>query len=183
MKIIVGLGNPGVQYQNTRHNVGFLAINYFLKDHPAISCQGKFKAQICEIHFPSEQGLIKTFFVKPETFMNLSGEAVQEITSFYKVDPSRDLLVVHDDKDLEFGKIKFTDSSGGAGQNGVQNIIDLLGTKKFHRIRIGVESREPDSPLYTSDFVLQKFTDEELKQLNETLLPETNKLIEQFLAN
>ena len=178
MRIIVGLGNPGKQYQLTRHNVGFLAVDTFLKDRETITCQSKFNAEICEYH----QDGTKIFFVKPQSFMNLSGEVVSEIVNFYKVDIEKDLLVIHDDKDLEFGKVKFTEGSGSAGQNGVQNIIDQLGTKTFHRIRIGVEARDQDSPLSTSDFVLQKFTDEELEQLESKLFLETNKLIEQFLA-
>lgn len=177
MKIIVGLGNPGKQYELTRHNAGFLAVDHFLKDKDTISCQSKFHALICEYH----QGGQKIFFVKPQSFMNLSGEVVSEIIHFYKVDAEKDLLVVHDDKDVAFGKIKFTESSGGAGQNGVQNIIDQLGHKKFHRIRIGVESREEGSPISTSDFVLQKFSDEELQKLEEKTLPEINRLIENFI--
>ncbi len=177
MKIIVGLGNPGKQYELTRHNAGFLAVDHFLKSHEAISCQSKFKAQICEYH---EDG-VKVFFVKPQSFMNLSGQVVSEIANFYKIDVATDLLVIHDDKDLEFGKIKETEGSGSAGQNGVQNIIDELGTKNFHRIRIGVESREFGSPIDTADFILRRFTDEELDVLTEKILPETEKLIEEFL--
>lgn len=179
MKIIVGLGNPGKQYEHTRHNAGFLAVDFFLKSHQAITCQSKFNAQICEFH---EDG-VKVFFVKPQSFMNLSGEVVSEIANFYKIDIASDLLVIHDDKDLEFGKIKTTEGSGSAGQNGVQNIIDQLGTKDFHRIRIGVESRESNSPIETADFVLQRFTMEELEQLEKNILPETEELIEKFLKD
>lgn len=179
MKLIVGLGNPGNKYELTRHNLGFLAVDYFLKSRDAITCQSKFNAQVCEYH---ENG-VKVFFVKPQSYMNLSGEVIREITSFYKVDATTDLLVVHDDKDLVFGQIKFGNGSGAGGHNGVQNTIDELGTKDFARIRIGVESREPDSPLPTDEFVLQNFTDEELAQLDEKVFPETNKLIEQFLQN
>ncbi len=179
MKIIVGLGNPGKQYEHTRHNAGFLAVDHFLKSHEAITCQSKFNAQICEYH---EDG-IKVFFVKPQSFMNLSGEVVSEIANFYKIGVPTDLLVIHDDKDLEFGKIKMTEGSSSAGQNGVQNIIDQLGTKNFHRIRIGVEAREADSPMSTSDFVLQKFTDEEINSLYTDILPKTSKLIQNFIKS
>lgn len=178
MKIIVGLGNPGKQYQLTRHNAGFLAVDHFLKSHDAITCQSKFKAQICEYH---ENG-VKVFFVKPQSFMNLSGEIVSEIANFYKIDVSKDLLVIHDDKDLEFKKIKETEGSSSAGQNGVQNIIDQLGTKNFHRIRIGVEAREFGSPIDTADFILRQFTDEEQKALEEEIFPEVEKMIEEFLT-
>ncbi len=179
MKIIVGLGNPGKQYELTRHNAGFLAVDYFLKNHEAIACQSKFNAQICEYH---ESG-VKIFFVKPQSFMNLSGQVVSEIANFYKIDSTSDLLIIHDDKDLEFGKLKQTEGSGSAGQNGVQNIIDQLGTKNFHRIRIGVESRDNDSPLGTADFVLQKFTEEELSKLDKEVFQQTNKMIEEFIQS
>jgi PTH1 family peptidyl-tRNA hydrolase len=181
MKLIVGLGNPGTQYENTRHNAGFLALDFFLKDHPAISCQGKFNAQICEMHIQDESGLQKVFFIKPQSFMNLSGEVVREISSFYKVDITKDLLVLHDEKDLAFSTVKEARDSGSAGHNGVQNLIDELGTKDFTRIRIGVETREPDSPLPTDVFVLQPFTAEELEKLHTEVFPETNKLILKFL--
>lgn len=177
MKIIVGLGNPGNKYELTRHNAGFLAVDFFLKDRDAITCQSKFAAQICEYHESGE----KVFFVKPQNFMNLSGTVIREITSFYKVNISKDLLVIHDEVDLPFGAIREAYGSGAAGHNGVQNTIDELGSKDFARIRIGVECRELNSPLPTDEFVLQKFTKEELAQLSEKIFPETNHLIEKFL--
>ena len=183
MKLIVGLGNPGTQYEKTRHNAGFLSLDFFLKDQKAISCQGKFNAQICEMHFQNDGGIEKVFFVKPQSFMNLSGEVVRDIAHFYKVDVSKDLLVLHDEKDLNFGIVKEAKDSGSAGHNGVQNLIDELATKDFARVRIGVESREEGSPLPTDVFVLQPFTSEELETLNEKVFPETNKLIEKFLGN
>lgn len=179
MKLIVGLGNPGNKYELTRHNVGFLAANYFMKDRDVIACQSKFDAQICEYHENGE----KVFLVKPQSFMNLSGEVIQEISAFYKVDVTEDLLVIHDEVDLPFATLREAHGSGAAGHNGVQNTIDQLGTKDFARIRIGVESREPGSPFPTDEFVLQKFTDEELKTLDEKVFPEVNKLIEKFLQN
>lgn len=179
MKLIVGLGNPGNQYEQTRHNAGFLAVDFFLRSHEAITCQSKFNAQICEYH---EDG-VKVFFIKPQSFMNLSGEVVREISAFYKVDHANDLLVLHDEKDLPFGAVKEGFASGSAGHNGVQNIIDELGTKDFARIRIGVETREPDSPLPTDVFVLQKFESEELAKLESEVFPKTNELIEAFIKS
>lgn len=177
MKLIVGLGNPGNKYEQTRHNAGFMAVDFFLQNLQAISCQSKFNAQICEYH---EDGN-KIFFVKPQSFMNLSGEVVTEIIQFYKINPSVNLLVLHDEVDLPFGTIREAKDSGAAGHNGVQNIIDELGTKDFARIRIGVESREENSPLPTDVFVLNKFNADELKQLHESILPETSKLIQNFI--
>jgi PTH1 family peptidyl-tRNA hydrolase len=104
--------------------------------------------------------------------MNESGKAVAEIVQFYKLDPSKDILVIHDEKDLPLGTIRPTDNSSSAGHNGVQSIIDHLGNQKFHRIRIGVESREPDSPIPTDVFVLENFTPEESNQFNLRIMPE-----------
>ncbi len=177
MKIIVGLGNPGVKYTTTRHNAGFLALDYFLKDKEVINCASKFEAQICEYHLGAE----KMFFVKPQSFMNNSGKVIREIVQFYKVDPTTDLLIVHDDKDLKFGDLKTTMSSSGAGHNGVQDIINEFGSQEFNRIRIGVESREPGSPIPTDVFVLQNFNDEELEKFNAEILPSVAKHIENFV--
>lgn len=184
MKLIVGLGNPGAQYEHTRHNAGFLAVDFFLKDKQAIACQSKFNAQICEYHENDADGNVeKIFFVKPQSFMNLSGEVAREIAAFYKVDHANDLLVLHDEKDLPFGNVKEAFASGSAGHNGVQNIIDELGTKDFARVRIGVEAREADSPIPTDVFVLQKFTDEELQKLESDVFPKTNEIITSFLKS
>ncbi len=176
--MIVGLGNPGKQYEHTRHNAGFLAVDFFLKGKDAITCQSKFKAQICEYH----EGGEKVFFVKPQTFMNLSGSAVKGIADYYKLNYSKDILVVHDEKDLPFGKIKITESSSGAGHNGVQNIIDEFGHKDFHRIRIGVESREPDSQMPTDVFVLHPFSHQEYERLESEVLPKVSELIKEFIT-
>ncbi len=178
MKLIIGLGNPGTKYSATRHNAGFLAIDYFLKNIQAINCQSSFQAQICELHF----GAQKVFFVKPQTFMNLSGEAVRAIGDFYKINYSTDLLVIHDDVDLPFGEIKNTTSSSAAGHNGVQNIIDLLGTKDFHRIRLGVENRLDKKIPPTEAFVLQNFNAEEITKLEAEVLPEVKLAIEKFIG-
>ncbi len=177
MKLIIGLGNPGKKYELTRHNAGFLAIDWFLKDKPVISCQSKFDAIICEYH---EDGN-KVLFVKPTTFMNLSGRAISQLTNFYNLSAGQDLLVLHDEIDLPLGKIKFTEGSSAAGHNGVQSIIDELGTKNFHRLRIGVETRENKSIPPTESFVLQKFTDEELQLLQEKIFTETNAIVQKFI--
>lgn len=183
MKLIVGLGNPGKQYENTRHNVGFLAVDFFLQDHPSISCKSKFSAQICEYQTEGlDGGMEKVFFVKPQDFMNLSGKVVREIIEFYKLNPHTDILVIHDDKDLAFGTVKQAVDSGSAGHNGVQNLIDELGTKAFGRIRVGIEARETNPPIPTEVFVLQNFTNSELSKLNEEIFPETNILIKEFIG-
>ncbi len=177
VKLIIGLGNPGNKYEHNRHNAGFLAIDDYLKNIQSINCQSSFKAQICELHF----GAQKVFFVKPQTFMNLSGEAAKAIADFYKVDASKDILVVHDDVDLPFGNLRATDSSSAAGHNGVQNIIDTLSTQNFHRIRIGVESRTDKTIPPTESFVLQNFSGEELKKLQADVFPKVKEEIEKYI--
>ncbi|HEX3099617.1 MAG TPA: aminoacyl-tRNA hydrolase [Patescibacteria group bacterium] len=184
MKLIVGLGNPGNQYEQTRHNAGFLAIDFFLKSHEAITCQSKFNAQICEYQKSGADGeVVKVFLVKPQSFMNLSGEVVREILSFYKLDHANDLLVLHDEVDFPIGTIKEAFAASSAGHNGVQNIMDELGTKDFARIRIGVESRENRADLPTDAFVLQKFQPEELEKLEKEVFPKTSELIETFIKS
>lgn len=124
----------------------------------------------------------KVFVVKPQTFMNNSGQAVAEIINFYKLDFKKDLLVIHDEKDIPLGTIRTTDSSSSAGHNGIKSIIEHLGSQDFKRIRIGVEARKPEDQISTSDFVLQRFTDEELKKLEAEILPDVSKKIGQFIG-
>lgn len=177
--MIVGLGNPGKQYERTRHNAGFMALDYFLHGKETIDCKSKFKAQICEYH----EGGEKVFFVKPLTFMNSSGHAIKGIADYYKLDYAKDILVVHDEKDLPFGKIKTTESSSGAGHNGVQDIIDEFGNQDFHRVRIGVESRDPDSEVPTEAFVLHPFSHQEQERLESEIFPKVSEYIKEFIQN
>lgn len=178
MKIIVGLGNPGTKYEHTRHNAGFLAVDHFLDGKEVIHCESRFQGVICEMHFHHT----KTFFVKPKTYMNNSGDAVKEISKYYKIDIARDLLVIHDEIDLPFGEIRTTQSSRAAGHNGVKSIIEAMGTQDFHRIRVGVEGRSSRNELPTDEYVLSPFSKVELKTLNEKVFTETNKLIEKFIS-
>src|SRR5437879_5207415 len=104
MQLIIGLGNPGKDYEKNRHNAGFMALDYILKYMQPISCTSKFDAKICEVHQPE-----KTLFIYPETFMNNSGKAVRQIMNFYKLE-AKDILVIHDNVDLALGVIKFTES-------------------------------------------------------------------------
>jgi PTH1 family peptidyl-tRNA hydrolase len=118
--------------------------------------------------------------VKPQTFMNDSGTAVAEAVHFWKVDAARDLLIVHDEADVKLGEIREVQDSSSAGHNGVQSIIDQLGTKQFRRIRIGIESRESRSEKPTDAFVLEPFTADELKLLKESVFPKVAGMIRQF---
>jgi PTH1 family peptidyl-tRNA hydrolase len=186
MKLIVGLGNPGNKYQYTRHNAGFLALDYYMQGLETISCTSKFNAQICEVHFSAQQtdgGPVKTLFIKPQTYMNNSGDTVREIVSFYKVDVEKDLLIIHDEVDLKFGFWKFAFDSRPAGHNGIKNIIEQLSTQKFHRIRIGVESRKSRLENPTDEYVLSPFSPEELSILQETIFPKVKEIIEEFIKS
>lgn len=180
MKIIVGLGNPGAQYQKTRHNTGFFLLDKMREEwgFPAFKPEPKFKADISE-------GMLddaKILLAKPQTFMNLSGESVRAILDFYKL-ASPDILVIHDDIDIELGKFKVAGDSSSAGHNGVQNIFDILGTQKINRLRIGIGKTPEEKEacrIDAHDYVLGKFSDEELEELKsveEKVLKEVEKML------
>ncbi len=167
MHLIIGLGNPGKKYKNTRHNLGFIFLDKLQEkwSFPVFKLNKKFNAEISQSEWKNE----KIILVKPQAFMNLSGEAVKKLLDFYKI-TADDLLVIHDDLDIVCGKYKLATNSSSAGHNGVQNIIDQLGTKKFARLRIGIKSEKKTaaSPQpEASDFVLEKLTKEELKKISE----------------
>lgn len=164
MKLIVGLGNPGKKYEKNRHNAGFIIIEKLREifEFPNFEFFKKFEAEISEGNIEGE----KIILAKPQAFMNNSGNSVHKITGFYKLAPEN-ILVVHDDLDIDFGTTKISNDSGAAGHNGVQNIIDKLGTKNFKRIRIGIEGEEKrKSRVIPGDvFVLQDFSEEELETI------------------
>ena len=178
MKLIVGLGNPGKQYENTRHNAGFLAVDDFLREEKAV-WEKKFDALFCQQSLAHDT---RTAWLKPQTFMNESGKAVRQAVEFYKIDASSDLLVIHDDIDLPLGAVRAAVDSSSAGHKGVQNIIEALGTQKFHRVRIGINQRPPGDKTPTEAYVLQNFSEEERAKLNQTLTATVREKIEQFLA-
>ncbi|MEK9174023.1 MAG: aminoacyl-tRNA hydrolase [Patescibacteria group bacterium] len=173
MRIIVGLGNPGKKYEDTRHNAGFLALDFIAKKHAFDPWEEKKKllATIAEGHIKGE----KILLVKPSVFMNDSGQTVNKVLSFYKLTPA-DLVVIHDDIDILSGTLRNTSSSRAAGHNGVANIIEHLGTQDFRRSRIGVG--RPTEVLGvcqpSHDYVLGKFTPEERTAL-DTLFKESFK--------
>lgn len=135
MKLIVGLGNPGKQYENTRHNAGFLAIDK-VAEKLGVSFQvSKFRGLLAQTRINGEQVLL----LKPQTFMNLSGESVIQVMNYYRLEP-KDLIVMFDDKDTEVGDIRLRPQGSAGGQNGVKSIIQHVGTQVFNRIRIGIGS-------------------------------------------
>jgi PTH1 family peptidyl-tRNA hydrolase len=172
MKLIIGLGNPGKQYENTRHNAGFIMLDEIQKhlDFSPWQMNEKFQAEIAEKNIDGE----KIILAKPQTFMNLSGQSVGAIMTFYKI-PTTDLVVLHDDLDIELGAFKVSTDSSAGGHNGVVSIFEAFGTQKIKRVRIGIEGAEKklERVMSGSDFVLQKFSEEELatvKKLSEEVI-------------
>jgi len=155
MKLIVGLGNPGKKYEKTRHNVGFMVLDS-LKEKLSITdnwtLSKKFNASICGYTKNGE----KIILAKPMTYMNASGQSVSLIAHYYKM-TERDLIVVHDEKDLELGKTKVQENRGHAGHNGIKSIMENIGTKEFTRVRVGIGSTNKKKMEDTSNFVLGRF--------------------------
>lgn len=171
MKLIIWLWNPGKKYTNTRHNVWFLFLDFLqeklniLWDFEEIS---KFKAEILETNIHWE----KIFLVKPQTFMNLSGESVLKLLSFYKIE-KKDIIVIFDDISLEPGKVRFRESGSAGWQNGVKSIIANI-WEDFKRIKIGIGQ---DKRLDLADWVLSKFSEEEIEKLKKETFPEVYELL------
>ena len=156
MKLVAGLGNPGEEYFKNRHNTGFIIVDDFASKN-GLSWENSSK-------FNAEIAISKNFILaKPQTFMNNSGESVSKILSFYKIDIGN-LLIIHDDVDLQFGEIKKQLGSSSAGHKGVESVIEKLGSQDFWRIRIGI-GRPEDKNIPTDDWVLQDFKEEELKKI------------------
>ena len=168
MKLIVGLGNPGPEYHNTRHNIGFQIVEELVKNIEAPSFQSnrKLQAQVVKTN--------QIVVLKPQTFMNLSGNAVKAAAMFYKI-ALQDIWIIHDDMDIELGRIKVQIAGGSAGHNGIKSIISSLGSPDFTRWRIGVG--KPDKSIQpTSDYVLDSFTTEEIIKLNEVINKATQSI-------
>ncbi len=150
MKIIVGLGNPGKEYEKTRHNAGFLAVDRVADKLQCAIVQKKFKALVGSVKVNGENVIV----VKPQTFMNLSGEAVREVMDYYKAG-MEDLIVLSDDLDLPIGRIRIRGSGSDGGQRGLRSIIQNLQSNAFARIRIGIGK---DKQIDTKDYVLGKIS-------------------------
>ena len=162
MRIVIGLGNPGREYALTRHNLGFMVVNRFAASHSLTFSRRKFKSHIATGPVAGEEVLL----VKPQTFMNLSGDAVGPLVRFYRR-PLSDLLVVYDDIDIPFGKVRLRASGSFGGHKGMKSIIAALGTSEFPRLRIGIRGELPFGDL--SDYVLTGFTVEEKAELEGIL--------------
>lgn len=171
-KFIVGLGNPGREYKNTRHNVGFLFLDYFLKEVQVrnINTQvyksiTKNKSKILSENTEVRMGDKRILLVKPQTYMNLSGQAVMYFIRMYKLDPKVDLIVIHDDLDIRLGEYKIQKGKGPRLHNGIESIETSLGFKDFLRFRIGIDNREAENRISGENYVLQKFQEEELNKI------------------
>lgn len=168
MKLIVGLGNPGKEYEKTRHNVGFMVLDAL---HDSWKLNKKFNAEIAEITLNN----VKVILTKPLTFMNASGEAVQTIAHFYKIKPE-DIIVVHDDKDIPLGTVKVQKERGDAGHNGVRSIVEYLKSKAFTRVRVGTASENKRKMEDTTKFVLSRFGLFEKSKLREAIEKAANEI-------
>ena len=168
MKLVVGLGNPGKQYENTRHNIGFRILDKYLGN---VKWSKKFNGEYYETNINGE----KYIFLKPQSFMNLSGGVVSSFAKFYKLD-YKDILVIQDDLDLEVGKLKLKANSSAGGHNGIKDIIKALNTDAFSRIKVGVSH---DRSIDTKDYVLGNMTKSELEKIDANMDKIFN-LIENF---
>jgi len=173
MKIIMGLGNPGKEYEETRHNVGFKVLDLLHEklEFEEFKEKKKFKALVSEGNVGDE----KVLLVKPLTFMNLSGESALALINYYEV-PFNDFLVVYDDLDFAVGELKIKENGGAGSHNGMKSVIELLKTENFPRIRIGIESRTitQKHQFAGKDFVLSHFKGEESKIMEKVFEKATN---------
>lgn len=179
MFLIVGLGNPGTKYQNTKHNFGFLLSDQIIKDFKFEDLGKKFGGEL----FSGKISDQKVFLLKPMEYMNLSGSAVLAASTFYKI-PKDKIIVLHDDLDLQFGKIKTKIGGGHAGHNGLRDIDEKIG-KEYIRIRLGIG--RPQNPDYEiSDYVLSKFSKEELENIeniNQKIIKNLSLILEGKLSD
>lgn len=190
MKLIVGLGNPGEKYTNTRHNLGFETLNYFLKKYESVEdssweANKKAKSLTKKVKIKKDEVLL----VKPQTFMNNSGEAVASLTAYYKVKPEN-VVVIHDELDLPLGKIQIKFGGGTAGHNGLESIVKSLGTDRFVRIRMGigkptkVDGSKFENNLHNSGahHVLDKFSENEEHEV-KSMIKKVQKNLELLLEH
>ena len=154
MKLVVGLGNPGKEYERTRHNIGFMIIDNYLGN---VKYKEKFNGLYYEVNKED-----KVIFIKPLTYMNNSGECVSRFAKYYGID-NKDILVIQDDLDMEIGTYKFKINSTSGGHNGIKSIISHLGNNDFFRLKVGIKTIKKED---TIDFVLGKFSKEEINKID-----------------
>ena len=158
MKLVIGLGNPGLKYKETKHNIGFIVVDQMVQNLGLTFNQTKFKSLYAEGRIGSE----KVIFIKPQTFMNLSGESVQPWMDFYNL-TGDDIVVIYDDMDLPVGKTRLRMKGGHGGHNGMKSVINLLGSKEFNRIRMGVGRPFPEQTVISH--VMSKFPKDKIDDM------------------
>lgn len=175
MKLIVGLGNPGKEYEQTRHNVGFMAVDNFAEQQGStFRLEAKLKGMLASVTIDGH----KAFLLKPMTFMNLSGESVKAVMEYYKISVE-DVLIISDDLDSHTGRVRLRSAGSAGGHNGHKNIISHLKTEEYKRLKIGID-RSDVIPVI--DWVLQKFSQEELSGI-QLALDKANHAIEDFILD
>ena len=162
MKLIVGLGNPGLLYKKTRHNIGFYVIDEILKDLKITKLKSKFGGLYSFFSINDQQ----VIFLKPYKYINLSGEVLKRFIDYFKINIS-DILIVHDDLDLPIGYYKIKESGGTGGHNGLKNIEESLNTKKYTRLKIGISNNKN---METNKYVLEKFSLKEQEKIEKIML-------------
>lgn len=162
MKMIIGLGNPGRQYEQTRHNIGFHVIDELANRLDAPAMQSKFNGMYTVIHRPEG----KVMLVKPLTYMNLSGECVRPLVDYYDIDIDQ-IVVIYDDLDFAPGELRLRQKGSAGGHNGMKSLIAHLGTDKFNRVRMGIG--RPVGGMKVSDYVLSSFSKEDIPLMEETI--------------
>lgn len=174
LKLIVGLGNKGKDYQNTRHNVGFMLLDFLTQEE--FYEEEKFKAYCADYRIDDH----KILLAKPTTMMNLSGESLNQLTNFFRIDPE-EILVVHDDLDIAIGEYKLHFAKGPKVHNGILSIEEAFSTDQFWRCRIGIENRDSElrKKFPGEAYVLSKFSEDEMKAVDEVFTKVKNELIGQ----
>ena len=172
MKLIVGLGNPGKEYESTRHNIGFMVVDALVRDLNITFSREKFKGNYVETTIYDE----KVIILKPLKYINLSGEVIRDYINFYKIN-IEDILIIHDDLDLEVGSLRLKPSGTSAGHNGLKNIEVNLGTIDYKRLKIGISNNKE---IDTKDYVLGKISKEE-SLIFEEMIKTSQKIIIDFI--
>lgn len=162
VKLIIGLGNPGKPYENTRHNIGFEVIDALAEKWGAPLNQSKFSGVYASVHRPEG----KVILLKPLTYMNLSGESVRPLMDYFNID-IEDIVVIYDDLDLDIGKLRLRAKGSAGGHNGIKSLIQHLGTQEFNRIRVGVS--RPPAGMKVADYVLSRFPKEDASVVSDAV--------------
>ena len=174
MKLIVGLGNPGKEYAGTRHNCGFMVIDRLASKLNVDVDQNKFKGLYAKVKYHGEDIIL----LKPQTYMNLSGESVNAVMNFFKID-KEDLLVIYDDLDMPVGKLRLRKTGSAGGNNGIKNIIAHLNSQDFKRIRVGIDRHKY---MNVADYVLSRFSKVESEAIEQGIENAANAVLD-YLDN